>query len=261
MKAKKRIKLQFFICVLAMLVSVAMGSVCRVRADDSTENIEITDDVGELAEESEAAEDDGASNLIESGKEILGNGVDAIESGAAQIGNLGLAGVRKVIQLIPFIGVGLFLVGIVVAVFSTRNKGNKRWGLKLAITEVILTYVLYVVIILIYDFALRRYPVMETKRPAEQSVYDKIYYDVIDEMKADQEEFILLKKGWTNKAIVAGRRVVSSVAVVLIFSSLSVGVLLLIVTRTDRATRRFALAGMCIVLPVTLIVVYQYLKV
>jgi len=187
--------------------------------------------------------------------------IDGMRDVGENIQNIGANGLRQIIGLIPFIGVVLFLIGVAVAVFSVRNKGNRRWGLKLAISEAIITYLLFIAFTLVYDIAYKRYPVRYTSRPKQETIYENAYYNAVDELKEEGRGFLFFERGWMKKSVVAGRKMYTSVAPWLAFVSFSSGVLLFILTKRDVAIRRLAVAGMCVVVPVALMVGYRFLKV
>ncbi len=185
---------------------------------------------------------------------------DALQEGEATVRNFTSDMLWQVIQFLPYVGVVLFVIGIFVAIFSTRNKGNRRWGLKLAITEAIIVFLLYIALILVYDFVCNEGTVQFTSRPAQENFYEKTYFDTVDRMKAEGQSFLFLGEDWIGGIASAGRSMYMSIFILLIFVSVSIGALLLLITKRDAAIRRFALAGLCIASPLTLIVGAVFLK-
>lgn len=187
---------------------------------------------------------------------------DALQEGGATVRNFISDILWLVITFLPYVGVTLFLVGIFVAIFSIRNKGNRRWGLKLAITMTVLTFLLYIVLILAYDFVCNAGTVQFTSRPGQEkeNFCEKIYFDTVEKMKVEGQSFLFLGKDWISGMASAGRSVYMSIFILLIFVSVSVGMILLLVTKRDVAIRRFALAGLCIASPLTLIVGAIFLR-
>ena len=231
MKAKRSIILRIFLCVV-LFIAVSQDVVVAKAAAEQT------------AEESATVAEE----------------VGVLKDGEAKAKNLTAVGLKQIIKVVPYVGVVLFIVGILVAVFSTRNKGNRRWGLKLAISETIITYILYIALTLVYDFAYNDGPVRLSSRPEQEAFYEKAYYDTVDGMKEEGQSFLFLGEDWLEGAAVASRRMYVSIVGALVFVSISAGVLLLIVTKRDKAIRRFAFAGMCIATPVTLVIGYLFLK-
>ncbi len=185
---------------------------------------------------------------------------DALQEGETAARDITTDILWRTINYLPYVGVVLFVIGIFVAIFSTRNKGNRRWGLKLAITEAIIVFMLYIGLMLVYDFVYNEGVVQFTSRPAQQNFYEKTYFDTVERMKVEGQSFLFLGKDWIDGVASAGRSMYMSIFILLMFVSISVGVILLLVTKRDAAIRRFALAGLCIASPLTLIVGAVFLK-
>lgn len=179
---------------------------------------------------------------------------EALQEGEATARNFTSDMLLQMIIFLPYVGVVLFVIGIFVAIFSTRNKGNRRWGLKLAITESIIVFLLYVVLVLVYDYVCYGRIVQFTSRPEQLDFFEKTYYDTVDRMKVEGQSFIFLGNDWINGVASAGRSVYMSVVALLVFASISIGIVLRFVTKRDKAIRRFALAGLCIASPLALVV-------
>lgn len=187
-------------------------------------------------------------------------GMEALKTGESQAREITIVMLEKAIKIIPYIGVILFVLGIFVAVFSTRNKGNRRWGVKAAVTEAIIAYFLYISMILIYDFMYHDWNIGLLGRPENVSFYGNIYYNTLERLRMDGQRYVFLEKGWQDGFVDAGRRMYMSVVWLLSFASIGVGILLLVVTKREKGFRRFAFAGMCIAIPAALMVGYQFLK-
>lgn len=176
-----------------------------------------------------------------------------------QVQNFGVGILKKITSLIPILGLALFLLGIIVAVFSVRNKGSRRWGIKLAVSEVVITYFLYVGLTLVCDILLNHCAVEYTSRPEQTTVSEEVYYDVMDELKDGEQDFLFFKDGWTEKMAKAGRKTYLDVAFTFAFVSISCGALLFFITKRNAAIRRLAIAGMCVVIPAALFIGYRFL--
>lgn len=191
---------------------------------------------------------------------IFDNVSDTLQEGETAARDITTDILWRTINFLPYVGVVLFVIGIFVAIFSTRNKGNRRWGLKLAITEAIIVFMLYIGLMLVYDFVYNEGVVQFTSRPAQQNFYEKTYFDTVERMKVEGQSFLFLGKDWIEGIATAGRSMYMSIFILLMFVSISVGIILLLVTKRDAAIRRFALAGLCIASPLTLIVGAIFLK-
>lgn len=183
-----------------------------------------------------------------------------LKEGGTKIKDMVAAGLGKAVSAVPYAGIIAFLVGIFIAVFSTRNKGNRRYGLKLAVAAVVISYILYVALTLIGDYICHDGPVRFASRPERESFYEKAYYDTVEELGKENQGFLFLGKGWISDMLAACRKVYISIADLLVYVSISTGVLLLFITKRDKAIRRFALGGLCIVSPVTLMAGYLFLR-
>lgn len=189
----------------------------------------------------------GDSAIVQETVEVITEGGEAAANFTAKI-------VWQMITFLPYVGVVLFVVGIFIAIFSTRNKGNRRWGLKMAIMEAVIVFIMYIALILVYDYVCLDRTVQLSSRPEQQDFYEKTYYDTVDRMKVEGQSFLFLGRDWINGVASAGRSTYMSVVALLIYASISIGVLLLLITKMDKSIRRFALAGLCIASPLTLIV-------
>lgn len=201
-----------------------------------------------------------AGELISEESPLVMEELDVLKTGETQANALTLEILEQGIKVIPFVGVILFLIGVGVAVFSTRNKGNRRWGIKLAVTQTVISYILYIAMILAYDFAFHDGVVGFVSWPEQMSFYEKVYYDTIIGLENDGQRFLFLEEDWSGSVTIAARRMYESIVGLLVFVSIGVGCLLFVVTKRERAIRRFALAGMCIAIPAALVVGYQFLK-
>jgi len=185
---------------------------------------------------------------------------DVLYGGTQFASDTTVAALRQIIKVVPYVGVVLFVVGIFVAIFSTRNKGHRRWGLKMAISEAIIMYVLYIALILTHDYVCLDKTVQFSSQPAQMDFYEKTYYDAMAGIIADGQSFLFLSNDWVNGVAVAGRGMYVSIVGLLVFASISIGALLVLITKRERAIRRFALAGLCIVSPITLEIGYLFFR-
>ena len=224
MKATRGILIKLLLCVM-LFMAISPRKVVSASGGPVANDSSIVDNVSEVLQEGKDTAQDITSRMLWQG-----------------------------IKVLPYVGVVLFVIGIFVAIFSTRNKGNRRWGLKLAISEAIIVFLLYVGLILVYDFVYHDGVIQFASRPEQVDFYEKVYYDTVDRMKAEGQSFLFLGNDWINGVASAGRSVYMSVVALLVFVSICIGLVLRLVTKRDKSIRRFALAGLCIVSPLTLIV-------
>lgn len=243
----KVIKLIVFLTVFAL----ASSKVISVSAVEAVPGEVQSGETGAMIE---VGEDSSAVQQIEQ----IGN---IAKEGGEKASELTLSALRQMIRIVPYVGVILFLVGVFLAVFSTRNKGNRRFGIKMAVTEAIIVYVVYIGLILMYDFAYNKGVIQFASQPINAERYEKVYFDVLQSLKNDGESFLFLGADWISGLAVAGRRMYVSVVELLMYVSVSAGILVFFVTKRDKPIRRFAIAGMCIVIPVALFVGYRFLKI
>lgn len=252
-------KFLFVLLGVCLLLSGKNFSVMVMAAEENAESVlekagdktqSMLDEMAEKGSEFLPALEEAGASV----GETVGDAAETVRKGGLDI-------LRQVIGFLPLVGVTLFLFGVVVAVFSVRNKGNKRWGIKLAVTEVLIVYLLYIGFTLAYDFLYKRYPVKMTSRPEQTNVYEDVYYGAVEELREKGQNFLLFEHGWLGKATVAGRKAYTDVALLFAFVSFSSGILLFVLTKRDLAIRRLALVGMCVVVPAALIIGYRYLAI
>lgn len=191
---------------------------------------------------------------------VLNQEIEMLKTLGEQAEDVGYVVLEKGIQILPYIGVVLCVFGVFVAVFSIRNKGNRRWGIKLAVTVVIVVYFLYISMLLLYDFVVHMGVIGLLERPEQPSVYENIYYNVLDRLRIDGQQFVLFEEGWQDDFVISVRQMYADIVGLLSFVSIGIGSLLLVVNKREKGFRRFAFAGMCVVIPATLMVGYQFLK-
>lgn len=192
--------------------------------------------------------------------DVIDGMLGKLNEGEVKVKDIERTILEKLIRFLPYIGVILFVIGIFVAVFSIRNKGNRRWGIKLAVTEAIIVYFLYISMTFAYDFFFQKNVIGLLERPGTLSVYGRIYYNTLERLYMEGQQFVFLGEGWQDDFVNAIRRMYMSIVGLLSFASIGIGVLLLVVNKREKGFRRFAFAGMCIAIPAALIVGYQFLK-
>lgn len=245
----KLIKLSIFLFVFMVAASrVVMVEAAELPAENTQEQEIDANPENEKEEE----------NVVLQQIEQIGN---TAEEGGKQAKNLTLSALAQMIRIVPYIGIVLFLVGIFLAVFSTRNKGNRRMGIKMAVTEAVIVYVVYIALVLTYDLAYGNGIVQFASRPIQADRYEEVYFNVLQDLKNDGESFLFLGADWISSLAVAGRRMYVSVVWLLIYACVSAGLLIFFVTKRDKAIRRFAVVGLCIILPTALFIGYQFLRI
>ena len=186
--------------------------------------------------------------------------VDVLQETTEQSQRILDVAVQKGIVFLPYLGIVLFILGIVVAVFSTKNKGWRRWGVRFAVIEAVIIFLLYTALVLANDYYIAFKPIGYATRSEEPDRYELIYHDTVEELKENNQDFLLLKPGSLLSAADIGRALYVQYAGFFAFVCVSVGLLFVILTKRDRIFARWAFGGMCIVIPVVLFVGYQYLK-
>lgn len=173
--------------------------------------------------------------------------------------NVALANVlEKVIPVIPYVGVALTLLGIVVAVFSVRNKNNRRWGIRVAIIFSILSFLFYVALSVVHDMYCLgldsgiRYS--DTKE-----FYSVVYESAIERMIDNDLHFLLFTDEWYLDAFRSLQNLYLRTAFYYALVSFQVGFVLFIVAKRDRSLKRWSLLGLCFIIPLALFIGYQYI--
>lgn len=176
-------------------------------------------------------------------------------------GTLGII-LQKAIKIIPYIGIVMFVIGLIIGVLSTKNKGMRRYGIRFGILGASLMFILYVGFAIYYDFQCTDEPLQIAQKREEITEHERIYFDNIEQLDTEGLSFILFShEKWYHDAALAGRRYYTEAALLFGGISVGLGILFCLVTRRDRNFFRWSLVGMCVVVPLVLVIGYQYIAV
>lgn len=155
------------------------------------------------------------------------------------------------LKYIPVFGIGVFVLGMIIAMFSIKNNSNRRWGLRMGIISSLVLYLIYVLLAVLYDYVYKDAPLQELVRPENLDFYGSVYFDTVErilhlqQMAGFAQEtlsknvFAVLTDFYLNSAVDIS---VAVVVLCLILSALS---------RGNPPLRRWARV-LCVIVPVLL---------
>ena len=179
----------------------------------------------------------------------IGEAEDILKSGTGAL-------FTALLRYIPVVGYIGLLVGILISVFSRKNKGARRWGVRIMILLPVIMFVAYLVVAILYDRLLRKAGVVVSVTERQDFLRNVYVY-----VAANREPLFRITGLDTFKTLVgdAVRNIVNmykATAFDFILVSISMGILVTLVSKRYREVRLWAMVCLCFVLPVVLGVCY-----
>lgn len=242
---RRRVALTFILSLVLRFWFIPCG---MAYADDvspvPTENIEKVDE------------------LVISGDSLTDNNMFDVYYEAEEESWYTLGGfLLKLREIMPYLGIALFVLGIVLFVFSTKNKGMKRFGIRMAIIEAVVTFGIYITVSLVYDHQCTDIAFGIEEKGEVVGRYEAVYYENLVALQDAGQNFVLMQDKWHHDAATAGRKYYMSAVPLFVFVSIGVGILFFLITKRDKTFRWWSIVGMCIILPAVLTIGYQYIKI
>jgi len=171
---------------------------------------------------------------------------------------MGMRVIEKVIYYIPFIGIGIFLFGAGIAVFSILNKSNRRWGIRMAVICSIVLYIAYIFFVLIYDVHFIGKQPAEVVRPENLDHYGTVYFDVWEEVLNAERLAGLADKTLSTDIISILINFYKESAFDIGVVVFGFGLLLSIIMKKNPVIKKWARFVLCFVVPIVLYIGYWY---
>ena len=246
----------FFIFSLFLFLAFSAGSKICTYADTTDENIS-----AEIEESKEV--DEQTDGMVKSEDDSSVNEMEKVLTGDSKTGSafhkLGKKFLEKLIYYIPFVGVGIFLIGAGISAASLINKGNRRWGIRMAVLTSIGLFIAYILLILLYDSQFIGIKPTEVVRPEVLDHYGMVYFNVLDKVLDAQrlsgladkvlsrDIFSVLVKFYEESAFDIG---------IVVFGF---GLLVSIIMKRSPIVKRWARIVLCVIVPIVLYAGYRYI--
>lgn len=172
----------------------------------------------------------------------------------------GMYVMEKVIHYIPYVGIGIFLLGAGISVFSIFNKSNRRWGLRMAVVTSIALYAAYIFIIIIYDMNFWGKQPEELIRPENLDHYGEVYFNVWEEVLNVERIAGLADKTLSADVIAILINFYQESAFDVGVAVFGLGLLLSVIMRKNVVIKRWAGIVLCIIVPIILYVGHWYVS-
>ena len=179
----------------------------------------------------------------------VGEAGDILKSGAGVL-------FTALLRYIPVVGYIGLLVGLIISVFSRKNKGARRWGVRIMILLPVLMFVAYLVVAIMYDRLLLKAGVVVSVTDRQDFLRNVYVY-----VAANREPLFRITGLDTFKTLVrdAVQNIVDmykATAFDFILVSISMGIIVTLVSKRYREVRLWAMVCLCCVLPAVLGVCY-----
>lgn len=159
---------------------------------------------------------------------------------------------------IPRVGALLFVAGIVLAVVSTKSNSQRKWGIRIAVVESIVAFIFYIAACILYDkyywdgttveassFFVERYNAMKLSVSGLSAAYEQ-------------------SKALGNTTMVSVLKIIQQsfmeAMIPLAIVSFFIGVGVFLLNPGRRKSRKWALIGLCFIIPTALIVGGQIIR-
>lgn len=243
------------------------GQVVTAYADELTQTPTptVTEFPEEKSDEGTTIIKDGVPDSYASGVTVgLSTTVEGLvnneEEAVNSVVRLGMLTLEKIIHYIPYIGIGIFLIGVAISVISIINKGNRRWGIRMAIVTSIVLYLAYIFLILLYDINFMGRKPTEVIRPESLDYYGEVYFDVWEEVLNAERLAGLADKTLSKDVIAILVNFYQESAFDIGIVTFGFGLLLSIIMRRNLVLKKWARLVLCIVVPIVLYAGYWYIS-
>lgn len=166
---------------------------------------------------------------------------------------------NKILFYLPYIGIGFFILGASIAMFSVKNKANRRWGIRMAVVTSVAMFFAYILLVMLYDYSFKGLKAEEMVRPENLDYYGELYFDVYEDI-LDVERVAGIADKTLSKNIIAVLMFfyVESAPHVGI-AVFGLGILLSIISKRNVVIKKWAGVGLCVVVPLILYLGYWYI--
>lgn len=254
-----------YLCAMTIMVFVCVCSanVVFVYADEPLPSV--TELPEEKSDESTTVLKDGVSDdyfgKVADGLSTTMEGlVENEEETVSGIVGIGKRVLETVIYYIPFVGIGIFLFGIGIAIVSIVNKSNRRWGLRMAIVTSLVLYLAYIFLIMLYDINFMGRVPKEVIRPDNLDHYGEVYFDVWEEVLDAERLAGLADKALSKDVIAILTKFYQESAFDIGVVVFSLGLLLGIIMKSNPVIKKWARIVLCVIVPVVLYAGYWYIS-
>ena len=194
----------------------------------------------------------GLTTTVDKLMDADGDTLDQIINGSTAIFN-------EVLYYLPYVGIGFFVLGAFIAMFSIKNKSNRRWGIRMAIVTSIVMFLAYVFIIVLYDYNFKGLRGEEILRPENLDHYGELYFDVYEEVLDVERAAGIAEKVLSRNVFgILTYFYVESASYVGI-AVFGLGLLLFSISKKNGIVRKWAGVCLCFVVPLILYIGYWYI--
>ena len=166
-------------------------------------------------------------------------------------------------RIMPYIGVAGLIVGAVIAVLSIRNKGWRRWGVRVAAILSTGAFLFYICLCLVHDLYSLKLTAAIAEMPADMDSYNMTYYQTLERLDDDALHFVFGAGAgdtvWYRLAGNASKVLYNNIYYSLAFVSVQMGLLFALISKGDRALRTWSVFGLCIIIPAALLIGQHYI--
>lgn len=178
--------------------------------------------------------------------------IDQIISGSTAIFN-------EVLYYLPYVGIGFFVLGAFIAMFSIKNKSNRRWGIRMAVVTSIVMFLGYIFIIVMYDYNFRGLRAEEIIRPEYLDYYGELYFDVYEEVLSVERAAGIADKVLSRNLFGILIYFYAESASYVGIAVFGLGLLLFLISKKNGIVRKWAGVCLCFVVPLILYIGYWYI--
>ncbi len=165
---------------------------------------------------------------------------------------------RNIIRWIPVVGAALFVLGVLVAVLSSKSNEWRKWGIRVAAIESIIAFVIYLVACISYD---KYYHVDGVTNPASQYYVDR-YQELIANVRGISDVYTAARAEGKG-AIVSFLQLFSyffkTAVIPLVVICIGSGLMVCLMAQGKKNVQRWAIVGLCVVAPIAIIVGARYI--
>lgn len=174
---------------------------------------------------------------------------DVVKSGAGAL-------FSALLRYIPIVGYIGFLVGLLFFVFSRKNKGARRWGVRIMILLPVLMFAMYLVVAIMYDRLLAKAGVVVSVTERQdflRNVYVSVAANRAPLFRITGLETV---KNLVSDAVLNIVDMYKATAFDFILVSIMMGIIVTMVSKRYKEVRLWAMVCLCCVLPAVFGVCY-----
>jgi len=168
------------------------------------------------------------------------------------------AAIGRILYYLPYIGIGFFVIGAFIALFSIKNKANRRWGIRMAIVVSVVMFFAYILITLIYEYNFRGMKAEELVKPEQLDYYGELYFAVYEKVLRVEQIVGIADKVLSKNIPAILVCFYAENAEHVGISVFGLGLLLWILSKRNKVNRRWAVC-LCFIVPLILYIGYWYI--